>query len=219
MIWVIYFFVLSLAVAVSVLIFSYNEIQEVLTRVKTEDEANKAETKERSRDETAEVRSDSTKTKKAVKTNKAETEETIKEGMLVEVSSDEDGFQGAWFAATVVEPAGKDKYVVEYKSLRTDDDTAFLREEVDTQHIRPFPPETLVVDSFNLLDEVDALYNDGWWVGVISKVLKNSRYIVYFKDTNEEMEFEHSDLRLHQDWIDGKWVASSKVLIALQLLR
>ncbi|GAB4835662.1 hypothetical protein Ancab_000571 [Ancistrocladus abbreviatus] len=138
--------------------------------------------------------------------------ETFSKGSLVEVSSDEDGFQGAWFAATVVRAIGKDKFLIEYRDLRTEDDTEFLKEQVDGLHIRPYPPDTLKVDKFKLYEEVDALYNDGWWVGVVSKVLSGSRYLVYFKGTNEEMEFEYSDLRLHQDWIDGKWVVASKAL-------
>ncbi|KAH9689742.1 protein AGENET DOMAIN (AGD)-CONTAINING P1 [Citrus sinensis] len=143
--------------------------------------------------------------------DKFNTEGLFCKGTLVEVSSDEDGFQGAWFAATIVEPTGKDKYLVEYQSLRTEDDKEFLKEEIDIKHIRPSPPETLMVDRFNKLDEVDALYNDGWWVGVISKVCSNSKYVVYFKTTKEELTFEHSDLRLHQDWINGKWVTASQV--------
>ncbi|KAI8531724.1 hypothetical protein RHMOL_Rhmol11G0157800 [Rhododendron molle] len=93
--------------------------------------------------------------------------ETVKakytKGMLVEVSSDEDGFQGAWFAATIIEQQKEDKFLIEYKSLRNDDDTEFLREEADAMHIRPYPPATSVVECFNLHEEVDALYNDGWW--------------------------------------------------------
>ncbi|KAK7852101.1 hypothetical protein CFP56_040084 [Quercus suber] len=27
---------------------------------------------------------------------------------------------------------------------------------------------------------------------------------------DEEIEFKHSDLRLHQDWIDGKWIMASQ---------
>jgi len=135
-------------------------------------------------------------------------------GMLVEVSSDEDGFKGAWFAASIVEPVGKDKYLVEYKSLRTEDDSGFLREEVNTMHIRPPPPQTVVVDHFKKLEEVDALYNDVWWVGVVSKVNTFPKYVVYFKDTGEELEFKHSDLRPHQDWINGKWVAPSHVCLS-----
>lgn len=143
---------------------------------------------------------------------KSKTPEKFSEGSSVEVSSDEDGFQGAWFGATIIEARGEDKYLIEYHSLRTEDDLDFLREEIDTLHIRPRPPETVMVDRYNKLDEVDAMYNDGWWVGVISKVLINSRYIVYFRDTSEELEFEHSQLRLHKDWIDGKWVIPSRAL-------
>ncbi|XVE89539.1 hypothetical protein DITRI_Ditri20bG0004200 [Diplodiscus trichospermus] len=140
------------------------------------------------------------------------TEEKFREGAHVEVCSDEDGFEGAWFGAAIVKPVGKDRYLIQYKSLRTEDDTDFLKEEFDTLHIRPCPPEIVVADRFKKLDEVDALYNDGWWVGVISKVLSDSKYQVYFRTTNEEMKFNHTDLRLHQDWIDGKWVAASQAL-------
>lgn len=133
------------------------------------------------------------------------------EGTRVEVSSDEDGFHGAWFAATIVKMIEKGKFIIQYECLRNDDDTEFLREEVDALHIRPYPPETVVVDHFHMFEEVDALYNDGWWVGVISKVRRQSRYTVYFRVTDEELDFEHSDLRLHQDWIDGKWIKASLV--------
>lgn len=146
-----------------------------------------------------------------VKASEATAQKMFSKGTLVEVSTDEDGFEGAWFAATIVKAVGKDKFLVQYQSLRTDDDSGFLTEEFDTLHIRPSPPETFVVDRFNLFEEVDALYNDGWWVGVISKVLGGSKYLIYFRDTDEEMEFKHSDLRLHHDWIDGKWIMASRV--------
>ncbi|XP_015570333.1 protein AGENET DOMAIN (AGD)-CONTAINING P1 [Ricinus communis] len=142
----------------------------------------------------------------------AETEENFSKGMEIEVSSDEEGFQGAWFAATIIEAVGKDKYLIEYKNLRTEDDTDFLREEIDIAHLRPCPPEIIMVNSFKLLDEVDALYNDGWWVGVISKVLADCKYTVYFRDTSEEMTFRHSELRLHHDWIAGEWILPSSAM-------
>lgn len=138
-------------------------------------------------------------------------ERNYKKGTLVEVSSDEDGFEGALFTAKVVEERGKDKFLIEYQSLRTDDDKDLLREEVDSLHMRPYPPE-FVVETFNLFEEVDALYNDCWWVGVISKLVSGSRYKVYFIATDEEMVFWERELRLHQDWIDGKWVIASQAL-------
>ncbi|KAK1372780.1 DUF724 domain-containing protein 6 [Heracleum sosnowskyi] len=138
------------------------------------------------------------------------TVEMFGKGTLVEVTSDEDGFQGAWFAATILEKLSNDEYQVEYQSLTNDDGTALLKEKANIKHIRPNPPEIAVTDYYSLLQEVDALYNDAWWVGVISKVLQGKKYFIYFRGTNEELEFVHSDLRPHQDWIDGKWVVASK---------
>ncbi|KAM7280322.1 hypothetical protein ACFE04_007456 [Oxalis oulophora] len=131
-------------------------------------------------------------------------------GTLVEISSDEEGFEGAWFIATVAKLLGDDKFLVEHHNLRTDDDKEKLKEEVDRQHIRPPPPEKIMVDSFTMYDEVDAWYNEAWWVGVVTKVHANLKYTIFFKDSLEEIKFNHSDLRVHQEWIDGKWHASSK---------
>ncbi|KAL2941689.1 DUF724 domain-containing protein 6, partial [Bienertia sinuspersici] len=144
------------------------------------------------------------------KIHKEKEESTLSKGSLVEVSSDEDGFEGAWFAASVVEVIKKNKFLVEYRDLRTEDDNDFVREEVDALHIRPRPPEAEKLDKFKQFEEVDALYNDGWWVGIISEVLGDSKYLVYFKSTDEELEFKDDELRLHQDWIDGKWVRAYK---------
>lgn len=140
--------------------------------------------------------------------NEEITEDSFGQGALVEVSSDEDGFEGAWFVATVLKKLDERKYLIEYQNLRNDDDTEFVKEEVDTLHIRPCPPDVGQIDRFEVLDEVDALYNDGWWVGVISKVFK-VKYTVYFRGTNENLKFKHSDLRRHQEWINGKWVIAS----------
>lgn len=90
------------------------------------------------------------------KEDKTQRKEDIGEGTQVEVSNDEDGFQGAWFAASVVQVVGKDKFLVQYKSIETDDGKEFLTEEVDAQHIRPCPPEAVMVDCYSLNEEVDA---------------------------------------------------------------
>ncbi|XP_059313330.1 protein AGENET DOMAIN (AGD)-CONTAINING P1 isoform X1 [Lycium ferocissimum] len=141
-----------------------------------------------------------------------EAAENFSVGSLVEVSSDEEGFEGAWFAATVVKLLDNGNYLIEYHNLRNNDDTDFLQEETDRLHVRPPPPDIGPFKSFKVLEEVDAQHNDGWWVGVISKVLKGQRYKVYFKGNNEELEFKHADIRLHLDWINGKWVRASQVV-------
>lgn len=61
-------------------------------------------------------------------------------GTRVEVSSDEEGYKGAWYTATIVDYIGKDKFLVEYVSLVTEDRTQLLREEALASYIRPCPP-------------------------------------------------------------------------------
>ncbi|KAL9689136.1 hypothetical protein QQ045_033568 [Rhodiola kirilowii] len=153
------------------------------------------------------------KPSKFVSTNeKRAVKENFVKGSDVEVKSDEDGFQGAWFSATVLKVLSNDKFLIEYKNLKTDDDKEFVKEEVDILHIRPAPPDIMKVDSYRMYEEVDASYSDGWWAGVISKVYSGSTYLVFFRGTNEELKFDHSDLRVHQEWIDGKWTVTFQAL-------
>ncbi|CAN1180454.1 Protein AGENET DOMAIN (AGD)-CONTAINING P1 [Linum perenne] len=134
-------------------------------------------------------------------------------GMEVEVTTEEEGFEGAWFAATIKEVNNNKKYIVQYTTLRNEDDTEFLCEEVDAWQIRPSPEEAIVEGSYKLMEEVDAYYNECWWVGVVVKVLSESgKYLVFFRDTDEELEFKHGDLRPHCDWIGGKWIIPSQLL-------
>ncbi|PON93132.1 Agenet domain containing protein [Trema orientale] len=131
-------------------------------------------------------------------------------GAIVEVSSDEEGYKDSWYIAKIVGSIGSDKFLVEYQDLLTDDGAQLLREEADARHIRPEPPLLPAVCHFKMLQKVDAWYNDGWWEGVISELLTGSQYVVYFRSTNEELIFKHSNLRPHLDWINGKWSIASK---------
>ncbi|CAH2038490.1 unnamed protein product [Thlaspi arvense] len=126
-------------------------------------------------------------------------------GIPVEVSSLEEGFEDSWFLAKIIEYRGN-KCIVEYDTLKAEDGKESLREEVNVFQIRPEPPELVMCGPFEKLAKVDALYNDGWWVGVVKKVLAKSSYLVHFPKADEVLKFHYSQLRLHQDWIDGKWV-------------
>ncbi|KAI3980771.1 hypothetical protein MKX01_025336 [Papaver californicum] len=129
----------------------------------------------------------------------------IKVGDTVEVT----GFSGSWFTATVVKKINENKYLIEYLNLKSEDETKLLRKEAEVKYIRPIPPSNPKVESYSLLQEVDAEISNGWWCGVISKVLSNSKYIVFFRESSEELEYDYSQLRPHQDWVDGKWVRAS----------
>ncbi|XP_051127915.1 protein AGENET DOMAIN (AGD)-CONTAINING P1 [Andrographis paniculata] len=141
------------------------------------------------------------------------------EGMLVEVKSDEEGFQGSWFTAVIVKLLGNNKFLVEYRTLTTDDKTELLIEEVDISCIRHCPPVVQRVMPFDYLEKVDAWYNDGWWEGYIVQVFNSCKYMVHFMHTDEDMVFEHCKLRSHQEWIDGKWFPAAKVNISDAKLR
>ncbi|CAL8130117.1 unnamed protein product [Prunus armeniaca] len=136
-------------------------------------------------------------------------------GSAVEVRSDEEGFKGAWFRATIVtSPTNlaskkRKRALVEYKSLVTEDGSQQLKEYVDSALLRPVPPP-LGDQNFEEGDVVDADYKDGWWTGVVKKVLDNSKYTVVFEFPPDLIEFEGERLRLHQDWDAGKWVRPNK---------
>ncbi|GAB4850779.1 hypothetical protein Ancab_030078 [Ancistrocladus abbreviatus] len=143
----------------------------------------------------------------------------FRQGTIVEVRTDEEGYEGSWYTAVILGSKRKGRHLVEYKTLKTDDERDFLREVADARYIRPYPPQIKMVDRYELLEIVDAWYNEGWWTGVISQVLGGLKYLVYFKTSREVMEFDHSNLRSHQEWIRGKWIVSGKVwLLVLDVL-
>ncbi|XP_050217038.1 protein AGENET DOMAIN (AGD)-CONTAINING P1 [Mercurialis annua] len=149
----------------------------------------------------------------------SESEPVLSIGAKVEVKTDEEGYPGAWFGATIVGTIGNDKFLVQYMNLLTDDESAPLREIIYAKHIRPFPPPIPSDAGFKQFEKVDVWFNEMWWEGEVSGVLPGSRYIVYFKFTNESLEYDHSALRHHQEWIEGKWVQEkSKDLDANELI-
>lgn len=156
-------------------------------------------------------------------------------GDSVEVFSKEEGFEGSYYAAKVLS-VEKKQVLVEYKTLLTDDESCWLREMVHFNRLRPRPSE-IRVSEFHLNDEVDAYDNDGWWVGKITKideskyyaqfdgsggggggdgvaepfsqvtVIDESKYYVHFP-CGDEIGYPFSQLRVHQEWKDGRWVSS-----------
>ncbi|TXG53945.1 hypothetical protein EZV62_019201 [Acer yangbiense] len=105
---------------------------------------------------------------------------------LVEVTSNLDGFRGAWFIARVVKAPPpnlqrKTTFLVEYLNLLSEDGMKPLRERVSFGLIRPLPPYEMHNDQkFQVNDVVDGYYNDGW---------------------------------VHLDWVDGKWVQHPKRVV------
>ncbi|PIA47549.1 hypothetical protein AQUCO_01400295v1 [Aquilegia coerulea] len=132
-------------------------------------------------------------------------------GEAVEVRLDDETCHGAWFPATILKRISDYSVLVAYKRLRFGEVVEQLTEIIDSLHVRPSPPLSSDSKNFDVLEKVDAFYDFGWWTGVITKVLPNDKYIVFFKHQNEEKEFSRSDLRLHMDWIEAKiWFLNPK---------
>ncbi|KAK2651552.1 hypothetical protein Ddye_011408 [Dipteronia dyeriana] len=143
---------------------------------------------------------------------------------LVEVSSDEGWLSGGWFVAKVLDPpppstttTAKMKFLVEYQNLHCQDGSKLLRKLVDIKLVRPLPPppqnDEHEKQRFEVNDVVDAYRNDGWWVGVVSKVWGEEEqrvYSVLFENLSRRINFRPSELRFHLDWVGDKWIQPQK---------
>jgi hypothetical protein len=153
-------------------------------------------------------------------------------GEEVEVSSEQEGFRGAWYLATILDfptpsqpqsaSEKKRKAIVQYKTLVTEDGPAPLLEQVDPQLIRPLPPQDSLKNGgvFQENEAIDASLRYGWWSGVVKKVLdRGARYMVYFDNPPDVLDFDAKDLRIHLDWVDGKWVRPEMQQVFLIFLK
>nr|GEY54937.1 hypothetical protein [Tanacetum cinerariifolium] len=147
----------------------------------------------------------------------------ITKGSQVEVTSDTTNLNtSAWFSATVIHPppshAPNNHLVyVEYHTLLTDNGTSRLREYANVDSIRPSPPPLPLVDGdgfvkFEVDDLVDVFYRDGWWTGVVTRVVDEINFVVRLcvNDGFEEVEVNLKDLRVHRKWVGSKWVLPNK---------
>ncbi|TXG69257.1 hypothetical protein EZV62_004192 [Acer yangbiense] len=142
---------------------------------------------------------------------------------LVEVSSDERWLSGGWFVAKVLDPLppspttpGKMEFLVEYQSLFWWSRSKLVK-RVDIKFVRPLPPpppnDEQEQQGFEVNDVVDAYRNNGWWVGVVSKVLGEEEqrvYSVLLGNPSRTINFRSSELRFHLDWVGDKWIQPQK---------
>ncbi|TXG69260.1 hypothetical protein EZV62_004195 [Acer yangbiense] len=144
---------------------------------------------------------------------------------LIEVSSADGWFPGRWFVAKVLDPPppsptapGKMTFLVEYQSLLYG--TKLLTRRVDIKFVRPLPPpppnDEQEQQRFEVNDVVDAYRNNGWWVGVVSKVWVEEEqriYSVLLENPIRAINFivlRSSELRFHLDWVGDKWIQPQK---------
>nr|GMC48978.1 DUF724 domain-containing protein 6-like isoform X2 [Ipomoea batatas] len=74
------------------------------------------------------------------------------------------------------------------------------------------------VEYVNLLSDEDGHkplreLKDGWWTGVVTRLLNSFRYTVTFQNLPDELEFGLSNLRFHRQWLNRKWVQPRKQVV------
>lgn len=119
-----------------------------------------------------------------------------------------------WYPGKVVDLKlceGLEELTVEYTTLFADQHRLQkLQDTITADKIRPATP-TSDQKSFEMMDKVEAFYNNGWSSGQISMVLGDNTYSVCLYTSMETILFKHSDLRIHREWKDGVWKMADKV--------
>ncbi|XP_061337001.1 uncharacterized protein LOC133284060 isoform X2 [Gastrolobium bilobum] len=159
-------------------------------------------------------------------------ENNIKEGTLVEVFKDGEGFKAAWFTANLLSLKDGKAYVC-YSVLVNDEDAGPLKEWVSLEGEGDKPPRirtarpltglhnegtrkrrraTMVDYTWSVGDRVDAWIKESWQEGVITDKNKKDKttLTVHFPASGETSTVRAWHLRPSLIWKDGKWIVSPK---------
>ncbi|XP_034198017.1 DUF724 domain-containing protein 3-like isoform X5 [Prunus dulcis] len=137
-----------------------------------------------------------------IRARKERIEETIfSHGTAVEINLNEGNLLYAWFPAIYLGELGVNSFLLQYKSSNNRD----VKVVVNGHQIRPQPPKSGKRD-FNLMEMVDAFYDMGWWVGEITQILTEEKYMVRSKFTKQVKECSPSELRPHVEWTERGWI-------------
>ncbi|KAG2322854.1 hypothetical protein Bca52824_016067 [Brassica carinata] len=126
-------------------------------------------------------------------------------GADVEIASNDDTTCRIWYQGMVVDQNlcdGVEKSTVEYSTLFADQKR--VQDTVTTDRIRP-PPPTTEQKAYQLYENVEGLYNNGWCSGQVRMTLQDNTYSVYLNSSMETINFEPFHLRIHREWTDGVW--------------
>ncbi|XP_027336219.1 uncharacterized protein LOC113850075 isoform X3 [Abrus precatorius] len=160
-------------------------------------------------------------------------ENNIKEGSLVEVFKDGEGFKAAWYTANILSLKDGKAYV-SYSVLVDDEGAGPLKEWVSLEVEEDQPPRirtarplaglhnegtrkrrraTLIEYTWSVGDRIDAWIQESWQEGVITDKNKRDKttLTVHFPASGETSVVRAWQLRPSLIWKDGKWIESPKV--------
>ncbi|XP_028762584.1 uncharacterized protein LOC114720990 isoform X2 [Neltuma alba] len=158
-------------------------------------------------------------------------EENIKEGSLIEVFKDGEGWKAAWYIANVLSLKDGDAYVC-YTALVADGGAGPLKEWITFKGEGDKPPRIRIARPLTDLhhegtrkrrraamrdfawsagDRVDAWIEESWREGVVIEIKKDETLTVHFPATGETSVVRAWYLRPSRIWKDGKWTECSRV--------
>ncbi|XP_027912993.1 uncharacterized protein LOC114173009 isoform X1 [Vigna unguiculata] len=158
---------------------------------------------------------------------------SIKEGLLIEVFKDDEGFKAAWFPANILSLKDGKAYVC-YSSLVAAEGAGPLKEWVSLECDGDNPPRIRTARPVTALqyegtrkrrraamgdyawsvgDRVDAWLQESWREGVVTEKNKKDEttFTVHFPAFGETLVVRAWHLRPSLVWKDGKWIQSSKL--------
>ena len=84
---------------------------------------------------------------------------------------------------------------------------------VDTSFPKPLLPLEAETN-FCVNDIVDEFYRDEWWTSVITRISEDLKCIIFFQNPPDEIQFDWSNLQMHEEWVDDKWIKPEKQRMA-----
>ncbi|KAJ7516104.1 hypothetical protein O6H91_22G043200 [Diphasiastrum complanatum] len=134
-------------------------------------------------------------------------------GDKIEAFSEDSGIRGCWFRGTVVRRVSC-RLKIRYDDLLNENDDGNLEEWVSACKVagldklglripgrvtlRPCPSKLAPPTVSEAGLAVDAWWHDGWWEGVVLKLLPEGE--------SDISSFQQTDLRVSRDWVNGQWV-------------
>ncbi|KAK4262590.1 hypothetical protein QN277_028134 [Acacia crassicarpa] len=158
-------------------------------------------------------------------------DENIKEGSLIEVFKDGEGWKAAWYTANVLSLKDCDAYVC-YTALVADGGAGPLKEWVtfkgegdkspririarpltDSHHEGTRKRRRAAMGNFawSVGDRVDAWIEESWRGGVVIEIKKDETLTVHFPANGETSVVRAWHLRPSRIWKDGKWIECSRI--------
>nr|XP_043622954.1 uncharacterized protein LOC122594582 isoform X2 [Erigeron canadensis] len=128
-------------------------------------------------------------------------------GQKIEVRSIEDGYEGSWHTATVIDGKNQNR-VVKYDNMFCDDGSDNLVESVPVLshnlrgRIRPLPSQVKYnVNCLHYGQCVDVFHEGAWWEGIVydHDDICDERS-VFFPDVGDELRVSVKNIRLTREW-------------------